>query len=452
LVFDPQRFGERVQVLLVGRVVLVLAVDLEARRRSRRQEQLAVAAVRLQRVDLALQLVVSFVRDRARADPVRPLPPDLLARRIEERAPLGRIAGELRELLAVLALQDQRDTIATRALREPAEAIVDVRQPVAALRVLAFVDDVEADLALLAHDFGDGGEAFRVGFEARGLGQAADVGRQDPFRAALHGGPPLTSCTAQCSRKIAGKARRGARTVVLAHSWPGSVIPILGAPRALSDTCAIPPPEGETMWRAGFSLSVLLALAGCAGMSEQACLVSDWRTIGFEDGASGRPVSTIGTYRQQCAKHGVAPDLESYRAGHDAGVESYCRPSRGFDVGRQGGTYHGVCPIELETDFLAAFHSGRRLFDLEASVREIDSRIAANVRAQERIKQELTQIAATIASDETSAEQRVELVARAAELGKRHGELTNENDVLADERVVAALELEDYRETLAYGF
>jgi len=206
------------------------------------------------------------------------------------------------------------------------------------------------------------------------------------------------------------------------------------------------------MWRAGFSLSVLFALAGCAGMSEQACLVSDWRTIGFEDGASGRPVSTIGTYRQQCAKHGVAPDLESYRAGHDAGVESYCRPSRGFDVGRQGGTYHGVCPIELETDFLAAFHSGRRLFDLEASVREIDSRIAANVRAQERIKQELTQIAATIASDETSAEQRVELVARAAELGKRHGELTNENDVLADERVVAALELEDYRETLAYGF
>src|SRR5690606_38300748 len=156
------------------------------------------------------------------------------------------------------------------------------------------------------------------------------------------------------------------------------------------------------MWRAGFSLSVLLALAGCAGMSEQACLVSDWRTVGLEDGASGRPVSSIGTYRQQCAKHGIAPDLDEYRAGHEAGVDTYCRPSRGFDVGRRGGAYQGVCPIELETDFLAAYHSGRRLYDLEASVRSIDARIASNLRTQESIKRELTQIGATIASDGTS--------------------------------------------------
>ena len=206
-----------------------------------------------------------------------------------------------------------------------------------------------------------------------------------------------------------------------------------------------------TMLRTGLSLSVLFVLAGCAGMSEQACLVSDWRTIGFEDGASGRPVSSIGTYRQQCARHGVAPDLEAYRAGHAAGVESYCRPSRGFDVGRRGGTYQGVCPIELETDFLAAYHSGRRLFDLETTVRSLDARIAANQRAQEGIKRELTQIGATIASDETSSEQRVELVARAAELGKRYGELASEAETLAAERAVAAVELEEYRETLAYG-
>src|SRR5690606_5270646 len=163
-----------------------------------------------------------------------------------------------------------------------------------------------------------------------------------------------------------------------------------------------------------------------AGMSEQACLASDWRTVGFEDGAAGRPVSTIGTYRQQCVKHGLSPDLELYRAGHDAGLESYCRPSRGFDVGRRGGTYQGVCPAGLETDFLAAYQSGRRLYDLEASMRAIDSRIAGNARAQEGIKQELTSIAATIASDETSGEERIHLVARAAELGKRHGELSNE--------------------------
>jgi hypothetical protein len=206
------------------------------------------------------------------------------------------------------------------------------------------------------------------------------------------------------------------------------------------------------MLRVAFTLSVLVALAGCAGMSEQACLVSDWQTVGFEDGAAGRSVSSIGAYRQQCAKHGVAPDLASYRAGHSAGIESYCRASRGFDVGRSGGTYQGVCPAELETDFLAAYHSGRRLYDLETSVRNIDARIAGNARTQESIRQELTQIGVTIASDDTSAEQRVQLVARAAELGKRHGELSNENGSLQEERAIVAVELDEYRETLAYGF
>src|SRR5690606_9514262 len=140
----------------------------------------------------------------------RPL--DLLARRVEERAPLGCVAVELRELLTVFALQDERNAVAAGTFREAAEAIVDVRQPVAAFRVLALVDDVEADLPLLADDVGDGGHPFRVGIEARGLGQAADVSRQDPFRAALHVEPPLGSgCPiAQCSRKTAAKARRGA--------------------------------------------------------------------------------------------------------------------------------------------------------------------------------------------------------------------------------------------------
>lgn len=207
------------------------------------------------------------------------------------------------------------------------------------------------------------------------------------------------------------------------------------------------------MLRIVLSLGVLAAAAagsGCAGMSEQACLASDWQTVGFEDGAAGRPVSTIGAYRQQCVKHGVSPDLYLYRAGHDAGLETYCRPSRGFDIGRRGGTYQGVCPAALEGDFLAGYQSGRRLYDLEASVRAIDARIAGNARAQEGIRKELTDIAATIASDETLAEERVQLVARAAELGKRHGELSSENGALEQERAVVAFELEAYRETLAY--
>src|SRR6188508_963801 len=87
--------------------------------------------------------------------------------------------------------------------------------------------------------------------------------------------------------------------------------------------------------------AILLALAGCAGMSEQACLTSDWRTVGFEDGSLGRSEATIGNYRKACAEHGVSPDLAEYRAGHAEGVQTYCRPANGFEVGHSGAAYQG---------------------------------------------------------------------------------------------------------------
>jgi hypothetical protein len=193
-------------------------------------------------------------------------------------------------------------------------------------------------------------------------------------------------------------------------------------------------------------------LLGCAGMSEQACLVSDWHTVGFEDGTYGRPVGTIGNYRQACSKHGVTPDLDLYRAGHAEGVEVYCRPMQGFDVGRRGGIYQGVCPANLEGEFVAAYNSGRRLYELESALQRIDNQITSNYRAQENIKKELTGIAASMVSNETSAEQRVLLVSRAADLGQRYGEITTETDHLREERVLYEIDLREYQETLASGF
>src|SRR5882672_4511339 len=113
---------------------------------------------------------------------------------------------------------------------------------------------------------------------------------------------------------------------------------------------------------------ILLLLAGCSGMSEQACLTSDWRTVGFEDGSVGRSEAAIANYRKQCAEHGVAPDLDAYRAGHADGVQVYCRLGNGFDVGHSGAAYQGVCPASSETDFVAAYNSGHRLYELESAV------------------------------------------------------------------------------------
>jgi hypothetical protein len=198
--------------------------------------------------------------------------------------------------------------------------------------------------------------------------------------------------------------------------------------------------------------AVAYLVAGCSGMSEQACLTSDWRTVGFEDGTLGRSEATIGRYRQQCADHGVAPDLDSYRAGHADGVRVYCRESNGFSVGHSGATYQGVCPADLERAFIAEYNAGRRLHDLESALASVAARVAGNYRAQENIKQELTTIAAKMIASDTTPEQRVAMVTRSADLGRRYGELTTEIQHLERDRAFAERELLDYQQALAGTF
>ena len=82
-------------------------------------------------------------------------------------------------------------------------------------------------------------------------------------------------------------------------------------------------------------------------------------------------------------------------------------------------------------------------------MRNADSRIASNYRAQEGIKQELTSIAATMIASDTTAEQRVAMVTRSADLGRRYGELTTEIQQLERDRALAERELLEYRGTLA---
>jgi hypothetical protein len=187
-------------------------------------------------------------------------------------------------------------------------------------------------------------------------------------------------------------------------------------------------------------------------MSEQACVTADWRTVGFEDGSLGRSEATIGRYRQQCSDHGVTPDLDSYRAGHAEGVRTYCRESNGFAIGHSGAAYQGVCPADLEREFLAEYNAGRRLHELESALASVDARIAGNYRAQESIKQEITDIGVRMIAADTTPEQRVSMVTRSADLGRRYGELTNEIRDLERDRALAERALLDYRQTLASTF
>ncbi|HMB72905.1 MAG TPA: DUF2799 domain-containing protein [Gammaproteobacteria bacterium] len=198
-------------------------------------------------------------------------------------------------------------------------------------------------------------------------------------------------------------------------------------------------------------IAIPLILCGCAGISEEQCLSMDWRTIGFEDGANGRPVQSISNYRQACGEYGVTADLDSYRSGHAEGLDTYCRPARAFEEGRRGARYHGVCPAGTEADFLASYNSGARLYELETTLAQIERQIASNHTEQDNIKRRLTAIGVAMVTPGTSAEDRLSMVAESAELGERHGELGTEIELLERERVVSEIELRNYQETLAAG-
>ena len=195
----------------------------------------------------------------------------------------------------------------------------------------------------------------------------------------------------------------------------------------------------------------LAVLTGCAGMSEQACLATDWRTVGFEDGVAGRSAGAIGNYRQACADYGLAPDLAEYRAGHDEGVQMFCRAGNGFDFGRRGGRYTGVCPSGLEAGFLTAYNEGYRLYELESSLRSVENQIGARERRTEELAALIASAGVEIVSDETTATRRAELMLSMAAMAKEQGRLGEEIASLRVERVQREAELRAYRQTLVFA-
>jgi hypothetical protein len=124
-------------------------------------------------------------------------------------------------------------------------------------------------------------------------------------------------------------------------------------------------------------LLVLIAglLASCASMNEKECLNAEWKLIGFEDGSQGKPESSIGNYRKDCAKVNVVPDLARYQLGHKEGARKYCVKNTAYQTGVSGGAYYAVCPADLEQNFLKAYRDGQVLFAVNRDLQNSQARI-----------------------------------------------------------------------------
>lgn len=198
---------------------------------------------------------------------------------------------------------------------------------------------------------------------------------------------------------------------------------------------------------------VVAGLGGCASMSGDECLTSDWEAIGYEDGARGYTSERLGQRRKACAKHGVTPDFAAYQSGREQGLVEYCQPGRGFDVGVNGGRYNGVCDVNLEADFLDAYNAGYHLYSLRSNVNRATSSINAKENELERIEKKMRENEALLIAKETATEDRVLLLADLKDLSERTGELEEQIKDLYEQRARYQLELEQYQvAVLDYGY
>ena len=203
------------------------------------------------------------------------------------------------------------------------------------------------------------------------------------------------------------------------------------------------------IWLNAGMILAIAALSGCASMSSEECANSDWVAVGYEDGSRGYTSDRFGSRRKACAKHGITADFQAYQQGRAEGLVEFCQPSRGFSLGVNGGSYHGVCDVAMEEEFLDAYRVGQQLYSLRSNVNGANSRIYSKEAELKRTKEEIRAKEAELISEDITVQDRVLLLADLKELSERIGELEAEIESLVADRARYEHELRDYEQTVA---
>ncbi len=103
---------------------------------------------------------------------------------------------------------------------------------------------------------------------------------------------------------------------------------------------------------------LILLLSGCATLSKQECLQSNWEIIGQNDGANGRPLNYLDQHRQACSEYRISPDAMAYERGRNRGLLNYCTESRGYSVGASAIEFDEVCPEPQRQEFIKGYLRG----------------------------------------------------------------------------------------------
>jgi hypothetical protein len=133
-------------------------------------------------------------------------------------------------------------------------------------------------------------------------------------------------------------------------------------------------------------------------VSGDPCGHADWFEVGRIDGLSGIKIDQS-TYIGRCEARGTTVDRELYSAGWQRGLLEYCTPERGFDAGRSGQDYQGVCPSHVEAAFLKRFKVGAEIAAIDRKNTEIESQVDAKLRLLESLGKQTQEAQPTVLSD-----------------------------------------------------
>ena len=109
-------------------------------------------------------------------------------------------------------------------------------------------------------------------------------------------------------------------------------------------------------------VAIMFVAAGCASVSKEDCLLTDWYEIGRMDGRQGKPRTVFQGRAKACLEHGISANRQAYYKGHDQGLMYYCTEQNGFELGQKGFSYNSVCPLQLEPKFRAGYNKGMQAF------------------------------------------------------------------------------------------
>lgn len=145
-------------------------------------------------------------------------------------------------------------------------------------------------------------------------------------------------------------------------------------------------------------------------MDREECQLADWRSIGYEDGAKGQPLSYLGNHRKACAEHGVTPDMERYEEGRLAGLKEYCTPRNGFQLGKAGHKLKAVCMPPLAEEFRQAWSHGTEIYTARTQLQNSERKVKKQEKVIEKLQKEIKETEADLVKDGLSSKQRKSLL------------------------------------------